>query len=162
MPPTRASIFRRLTSLQVALIGLCAIAMSMVLPRFYAFPFAVAILLPWVLALVLIARPRFHYTGLALAAIASFLVSIPLVPFVFIATLIFDSALGSDMEWPLFASIIAMTLLLIVVGIQAVGAAERVPKAERSLWAWPVVLLLTIAYAVILARLSSGFAKSLY
>jgi hypothetical protein len=121
------------------------------LPDPQVLPFAVAAILPWVIALGLLTRPRLQHAGLALTATASIIALIPLLPFMALVTLLSGFMLDNKDQWLTYSGAVVATVTLVIVAVQAIRAVRSMPDAARFHWSWPSALVGCLAYAMIVA-----------
>jgi hypothetical protein len=116
-------------------------------------PFAFAAAAPWVVALGLLWRPGLHHAGLALAATASIIALVGMIPLIALVTLFAGWFLGDKDEWVMYAGALGATVMLLIVAVRAIRAVRTLPVSERLTWAWPATLTGCIVYAMVLATI---------
>jgi hypothetical protein len=142
--------------LNIALLGLATVV---VFPEWFvqsydrARPATRSILLgalvPWMVACLLLPWRRGRHLGLALAASASILVLLPLVPFMAFWTLLSGHMLGNKDQWASYFAAMGATIVLVIIAIQALRGAFRVAAQDRSILAWPAAVTGVVFYALL-------------
>lgn len=159
--PQRLAAPRHIGSVQTCLGILIALAIPIfmptvmmeksALPDLRVLPFAIAAVIPWVLALALLTRPGLQHAGLALTATASIIALIPLLPVMALVTLLSGFMLDNTDQWLAYSGAVAATVTLMIVAVQSIRAVRSMPDAARLDWSWPSALVGCLAYAMIVA-----------
>jgi hypothetical protein len=114
-------------------------------------PYALAAAAPWVVSVALL-QPGLYHAGLAIAATASIITAIGMIPAMALVTVLKDYVLGDGgYVWVSYAGALGATVTLVIVAVLAIRALRALPDSERLGWAWPTALGGCVGYAVILA-----------
>lgn len=113
--------------------------------------YAVAAAAPWSVALALL-KPGLYHAGFAIAATASIIAGVGMIPLMVLAAVFKDYLLGDGAYvWVSFAGALGATVTFVIVAVLAIRALGALPDSERVGWAWPTALGGCVGYAVILA-----------
>jgi hypothetical protein len=114
---------------------------------------ALATVAPWGVSIALL-RPGLYHAGLAIAATASIVTAIGMIPAMVLVTILKDYVFGSGgYVWVAYAGALGATVTLVIVAVLAIRALRALPESERLGWAWPTALGGCVGYAVIFAAM---------
>jgi len=114
-------------------------------------PYALAAVAPWGVSIALL-RPGLYHAGLAIAATASIVTAIEMIPAMALVTILKDYVFGNGgYVWVSYAGALGATVTLVIVAVLAIRALRALPESERLDWAWPTALAGCVGYAVIFA-----------
>jgi len=112
-------------------------------------PFALAAIAPWAVALALLWRHGLFHAGLALAATASIIMLVGMIPLMVLVTVMSGMVLGDTDEWVTYLGAMGATVMLVIVAVQAIRTARSLPDSVRLSWSWPAALAGCFVYGVI-------------
>lgn len=111
------------------------------------------VMVPWALALLVLSRRRFVHAGLALAASASMLALLPMVP---LALLAFISGPMSADQGLSVLSMMGAPILLVILAVLSTRGALKVAPSARSIWSWPAGLVGSTLYLAFVVSYFGG------
>jgi hypothetical protein len=112
-------------------------------------PFALAAIAPWAVALALLWRPALFHAGLALAATASIIMLVAMIPLMVLVTLMSGMMVKDTDVWVTYLGVMGATVMLVIVAVQAIRTARALPDSVRLSWSWPAALAGCFVYGVI-------------
>jgi hypothetical protein len=107
-----------------------------------------AIAAPWLATLALLSRPRLTHVGLTLSACLSILALLPLVPYVFIWSMLGGWGVHRGADQIFFVAALATIATLLATAVLASLAARRLPSNDRQPWSWPAGFIASVTYAL--------------
>ena len=151
----------RVSGVRTGLIVLIALVVPIFMPKMFTetwgfpdaeiVPYALAAVAPWGVSIALL-RPGLYHAGLAIAATASIVTAIEMIPAMALVTILKDYVFGNGgYVWVSYAGALGATVTLVIVAVLAIRALRALPESERLDWAWPTALGGCVGYAVIFA-----------